>query len=136
MRAHGVTNFPDPNSQGGFLFQGNGGLNPNNPTFQAAQKACQSKIPAPTKAQQAQMMQNALKMSQCMRNHGIKDFPDPNTSGGHVTLKINGSPGSDLNPNNPQFQAAQKACGRYLPKGATKNNGSPQSGGATFGAPS
>jgi len=135
MRAHGVTNFPDPNSQGGFLFQGNGGPNPDNPTFQAAQKACRSKIPAPTKAQQEQMTQNALKMSECMRNHGIKDFPDPNISGGHVSLKINGSPGSDLNPNNPQFQRAQNACSRYAPKGAMKSGSGSNSSGATFGAP-
>jgi hypothetical protein len=129
MRAHGVPNFPDPNSQGGFFFQGGsgGGLDPNNPTFQAAQRACQSKMPRPTKAQQAQAMQNALKMSQCMRNHGIKDFPDPQTKGGHVSLRIGGSPGSDLNPNNPQFNAAQKACMQYAPKGA-KTSGGPHSG--------
>jgi hypothetical protein len=135
MRAHGVTNFPDPNSHGQLFVQGSpgNGLDRNNKTFQAAQKACQSKMPAPTKAQQAQAAQNALKMSECMRRHGIKDFPDPDTSGGHVTLKINGSPGSDLNPNNPLFQAAQKACMPYAPKGSMRTGSGSNSGSAQIG---
>jgi hypothetical protein len=139
MRAHGVTNFPDPNGQGQLFIQGSpgSGLDPNSPTFQAAQKACQSKMPAPTKAEQEQALQNALKMSECMRNHGIKDFPDPDVHGGHISLSINGSPGSDLNPNNPLFQAAQKACMPYAPKGATntKTGSSSNSGSTVFGVP-
>jgi hypothetical protein len=47
MRAHGVPDFPDPQFRsmpgGGFGIRLNGaGLNPNSPTFQAAQKACGS----------------------------------------------------------------------------------------------
>ncbi len=133
MRAHGVADFPDPNAQG--QTQINGGpdsdLNPNNPTFQKAQNACQSKQPKPTPAQQAQALQNALKMSQCMRDHGITDFPDPQSQGGgRISISLHGSPGSDLNPNDPAFQAAQKACmpnAPSLPKN-TKIGGSSGSG--------
>ena len=47
----------------------------------------------------------------CMRSHGIHDFPDPTTSpGGGVAFQINGGPGSDLDRNNPRFQAANQAC--------------------------
>jgi hypothetical protein len=125
MRSHGVPDFPDPNAQGQILVQGGAGsaLNPNSPSFEAAQKACQSKMPAPTATQQAQAMQNALKQSQCMRAHGITDFPDPTGSGGRVTLHVHASPGSDLNPNDPLFQAAQKAC---MPGAASVN---PKGGG-------
>ena len=133
MRSHGVTNFPDPNADGQIQLSGgstNGaatGINPNSPTFQAASKACQSKMgPPPTKAQQAQALNNALKQSQCMRNHGIKDFPDPTSSGGHITMSIHAGAGSDLNPNDPLFQAAQKACMPNAPK--------PTSGGGTGGS--
>jgi hypothetical protein len=56
----------------------------------------------------------ALKFSQCMRAHGLSNFPDP-TSGGAIQI---GGPGSNLNPESPSFQAAQKACARYSPKGS------------------
>lgn len=38
MRAHGVPNFPDPNSDGGF--SGSGGIDPASPAFQNAQSIC------------------------------------------------------------------------------------------------
>jgi len=56
--------------------------------------------------------------SNCMRGHGVPDFPDPTTSpGGGVSFQINGGPGSDLNHNNPSFMAADKACRSLLPGG-------------------
>jgi hypothetical protein len=58
MRAHGVSDFPDPNAQGLTQISGgpNSDLSPNNPTFEKAQNACQSKLPQPTPAQQAQAL--------------------------------------------------------------------------------
>jgi hypothetical protein len=112
MRAHGVPDFPDPNAQGQIAISGgpNSDLNPNNPTFMKAQNDCQSKLPKPSPAQQAQALQNALKVAQCMRAHGITDYPDPQSKGGRVSISLHSSPGSDLNPNDPAFQAAQKVC--------------------------
>ena len=46
------------------------------------------------------------KFSQCMRAHGIPDFPDPSGAG----LQLKSTPGSDLNPANPSFQNASKLC--------------------------
>jgi hypothetical protein len=131
MRSHGVPNFPDPDSQGRIAIQGGpgSGLNMNSPAFQNAQKACQSKQPKPTPAQQAQALQNALRMAQCMRDHGIKDFPDPSSSGGRISLQINGSAGSDLNPNNPLFQRAQAKCMPNAPKASSGNKTSGSGGG-------
>ncbi len=46
MRSHGVPNYPDPTfSKGGVsqAYGGKGGVDPNSPIFQAAQKTCQSK---------------------------------------------------------------------------------------------
>src|SRR6266487_4400358 len=54
-----------------------------------------------------------VKFSQCMRENGIKDFPDPDSQGG---IRINANSTSDLNPNNPQFKTAQKACQKYQPR--------------------
>jgi hypothetical protein len=46
MRAHGLKDFPDP-SNGGLQIHSHPGsdLNPNNPTFQKAQQACQGHLP-------------------------------------------------------------------------------------------
>jgi hypothetical protein len=116
MRTHGVPSFPDPNAQGQVTLSGAG---PQSASFQAAQRACAKYSPnggrAPSPAQQAQAVAQALKFSECMRAHGITDFPDPQVSSGaggvSIGIRINGKgQSSDLNPRGPQFQAAQKVC--------------------------
>ena len=140
MRAQGMTNFPDPvndNGQIGLRISGgpNSGLDPNSATFQAAQQACQSLMPAPKAANGGvvsdEQRQKALQFSQCMRDHGVTDFPDPQfTSGGGVTIGGNGK-GAGLDPNSPTFQAAQQACQSLLPGlqggGRTQDSGAPTS---------
>jgi hypothetical protein len=114
MRKHGVTNFPDPNSQGVITFGSGMGIDPNSPTFTSARSVCEKLLPnggQPTPAQIAQRQQEMLAFSKCMRAHGIKDFPDP--SGGGLRIQVH--PGSDLDPSNPQFQRAQTACQGHLP---------------------
>jgi uncharacterized membrane protein YgcG len=137
MRSHGVPSFPDPNSQGAIQIQGGpgGALDPNSAAFKNADKACQSKQPKPTAAQQAQAQQHALAVSRCMRAHGIKDYPDPTFSGGKVSMQIQGGPGSDLNPNDPLFAAAQKACNPGAPGRGSggKTSGSGGSGNVSIG---
>lgn len=64
---------------------------------------------------------SALAYSQCMRGHGIKDFPDPG-SNGEIALDANG-PGSDLDPNNSQYKAANTACKSLLPPQQAKPAG-------------
>jgi hypothetical protein len=119
MRAHGIKDFPDPDSGGGIDIHGQPGsdLDPNNPLFRSAQRACQSLMPTPTAEQQQEFMQQALKFSQCMRAHGISDFPDPKSHGGGIEIGVQKGSGTDLNPNNPLFRSAQEACKHYLPGG-------------------
>lgn len=131
MRANGLPNFPDPNANG--VIQGNSGagINPGSPQFQAAGKKCQKYTPrgaAPSPAAQARVGAQALKFAACMRSHGITSFPDPQISGGHVSIQIKGGPGTGLDPNSPLFQRAQKACGSALP-GANGGPGRVASGG-------
>ncbi len=65
----------------------------------------------------------ALKFSQCMREHGVPDFPDPQSTGdGHVQLQINGN-GGTLDPSSAQFQAAEEACKKYSPANQPHGNG-------------
>jgi hypothetical protein len=126
MRAHGISDFPDPDANGNLKLQGHGGsdLDPNNPRFKAADTACKSLLPPPQAAPKDLKAQN-LKYARCMRAHGIADFPDPQPDG---KLKIQLSPGSDLDPNNARYKAADEACKKYQPGGP---GGSRSTGGAS-----
>ena len=53
---------------------------------------------------------DALKFSNCMRSHGVPQFPDPSSGGG---LKL--VPGSGLDPFSPSFRSAQQACRKFAP---------------------
>lgn len=116
MRANGIGDFPDPNASGEFDLRSGptSDLNPDNPRYLAAQKVCQSLRPVPSGAQQQQMLQQMFKFTQCMRAHGIRDFPNPNTNG---EIFISRGQRGDLNPNDPAFQSAQKACQSLVPGG-------------------
>jgi hypothetical protein len=121
MRTHGVADFPDPESNGGFLTQNqyrNGTLvgttingvtvDASSPQYVAANGACKHLKPGPlTAAQLAQRMPQALKFSACMRAHGIADFPDPTVTDGKINISLNGA---TMDPSSPQFQAAMRVC--------------------------
>jgi hypothetical protein len=62
----------------------------------------------------------ALAFANCMRSHGVPNFPDPNGSGPNIQLL-----GSSSEINSPAFQSAQKSCTHLLP------GGGPGSGPAT-----
>lgn len=123
MRSHGVPEFPEP-TEGHVLIRSsdhNGhvtGINPQSSQFQAAQKACAKLAPnggqPPSPAEQAKLQEKALKFSECMRTHGVPNFPDPEFShnGGSIGIRIGGKKGGPgaIDPNSPQFQAAQKSC--------------------------
>lgn len=114
MRKHGVPNFPDPNGQGLITIDSGMGIDPGSPAFRSAQATCSKLLPnggQPTPAQRAQMQQKLLAFSACMRAHGVKDFPDPSNGG----LRLSVHPGSDLDPTNPTFKSAQKACQKDAP---------------------
>ncbi len=121
MRTNGVPAIPDPNAQGVIQANSSEGIDPSSTIFQKALQKCQKysgRGTAPTPAQQSQFQAKALAYSACMRSHGEPSFPDPQISGGHVSLQLKRGPGG-LNPSSPIFQKAQKACQADLPvKGA------------------
>ena len=135
MRSHGVPNFPDPNAQG--VISGSN-LDPDSPQFARAMQICQKDMPkggAQSPAQQAQMRQQTLAFSACMRKHGVPSYPDPEfASDGKVTIKI--TAGSGIDPSSPQFQAAQKACQSLQPgrAGAASPGGASSGGDQVFGS--
>jgi hypothetical protein len=127
MRAHGISDFPDPDASGNLQLNADAGsdLDPKNPRFKAADTACKSLLPPPQAAPKDLKAKN-LRYARCMRAHGISDFPDPKPDG---TLQIQDTPGSDLDPNNPQYKAANDACKKYQPGGGA--GGSLNTGGAS-----
>lgn len=55
---------------------------------------------------------SAVAYSRCMRDHGLESFPDPGPDG---EVRLHATPGSELDPDSPRFQAAEKACKPLLP---------------------
>lgn len=51
---------------------------------------------------------SALAFAQCMRAHGVANFPDPDAQG-HLMLP------QGIDPNSTQFQAASEACRSLMP---------------------
>ena len=117
MRSHGVSDFPDPTTGpgGGITFQINGrpgsDLDRNNPTFQAADGACRSLLPAGEQAPplSARKIAVEVKWAHCMRLHGLPNFPDPNAEGAFDSSRFNDS--------SPAFQSANAACKSVQPTG-------------------
>lgn len=119
MRSHGISNFPDSaisTTGGGVQVNLPQGIT-QEPGYQAAQQACQSKLPRGTNgggsSGGSSSVNQLINFANCMRSHGVTNFPEPNSSGREI---ISGSQG--LDPNSPTFQSALSACRSLLPAGA------------------
>lgn len=126
MRANGVKNFPDPNSDGEIQLHAEpgSGMSADDPAFKKADQACKYLMPAPTVDRDKIKAAN-LKYSKCMRANGIKSFPDPKADG---TLQIQNEMGGELDPTNPKYQKADKACVKYLPDGGGERSTNSENG--------
>jgi hypothetical protein len=115
MRSHGVPNWPDPNSSGVFdktkLTPQQ--LGASGSRVQAAQTACQHLLPGGSVLSPSQVQQlraQGLEFAQCVRSHGVPNFPDPASDG-----RIPDPATVGINQGSPKFQAANQACGKYRP---------------------
>jgi hypothetical protein len=127
MRANGLPNFPDPKAGGGFLFHTGAGADPSSPAFETAQTKCKKFLPPGPGSgppPSAKTLAHYLTVAQCMRRHGVPEFPDPRTtapsnpqaalgSGGGVISNIEGVififPGR-IDHQSPAFTRAAAAC--------------------------
>jgi hypothetical protein len=124
MREHGIQ-MDDPKPGEGIKLPGV--VDPQK--ADAAMQACKQYLPGggePNKPDPGQLEQ-LRKYAQCMRDQGIKNFPDPDPNEG---LKLD--PGKlGIQPNDPKFAAAQQACAKYQPAGPSGGPGQiTQTGGA------
>jgi hypothetical protein len=109
MREHGVSDFPDPDAAGAV---NNPQLKEASDVLAEAQKACRDLSPEGGAADGVgRDSSRVLAYSQCMRDHGISGFPDPqpDPSGGWVIPK-NGK----YDPLDPAVQRADEACQHSL----------------------
>jgi hypothetical protein len=118
IRAHGVPNFPNPqvvNSPGqhGIRQAVPAGVG-TSPKFASAQKACKGILPTPENetaaqhsAQQRARAKYLLAFAQCLRAHGVQNFPDPGAQGQLTSTMIHAA-GVDLQA--PSFLTAAKSC--------------------------
>ncbi|MHB1568062.1 MAG: hypothetical protein ACYCXW_13995 [Solirubrobacteraceae bacterium] len=129
MRANGVSEFPDPGPGGGFAFHMSASLI-SSPAFKAARARCARLMPSPlgpggqnaSPQQVAQALAQLRTVAQCMRAHGVPDFPDP-----RATRPPDLSPGeygeitdyegawllfpATINMQSPAWSHAAAACG-------------------------
>jgi hypothetical protein len=110
VRAHGVPNFPDPDANGQEPASTKNLA--SGPHFATANNACRHLVPGGTSAQFAADTRQNVQFAQCVRAHGVPNFPDPATDpdGSPVFNLAN----SGVNVQSPQVQSAALGCQRQL----------------------
>jgi hypothetical protein len=126
MRDHGVSGFPDPsttetpNSFGmdGYNFDLPATMDTQSPAYESAQTTCGKLVStgsgsSPPAGMLAKAREAALKRAECMRKHGVPNFPDPtgNGNGNGITESSAGGSNARMSPQSPTFQQAEKICG-------------------------
>ena len=109
LRAHGVPDFPDLNANGSVSLPSS--INTQAPAFESAQQACASLRPGGSSrppislTQQKSFVANA----QCLRKHGIPDFPDPTFGAGGEGLNLQFPPDAPR-PSAAALDLANEKC--------------------------
>jgi len=110
IRAHGVPDFPDPNAKNDFEY----GVSVSPAVWNKATTACKHLQPPGTLSSKRTPKQQSasLRFARCIRDNGVKDFPDPVNGEPLVnTYKI---PSSNEPGGMAILNAAMKKCGRTL----------------------
>jgi hypothetical protein len=113
LKDHGV-DVPEPRPGTPLRIQ----AGPGEDAERAAIEACVPDLPAPSDVPPPGSVGNPedfKEFSQCMRDHGLSDFPDPGEKG---LVVERGDVGPDVHPGDPEFDSAQQACRGELPPGA------------------
>ena len=112
MRSHGVPDFPDPDGNGNFNLPSSSVSSQET----AANQACNHLLNVGTQLNAAQTqhtLSQLVKYAQCMRAHGVPNFPDPQITNGGIGVPGGftfDTAGRNLGQKSPQYQAAARAC--------------------------
>lgn len=113
MRDNGVSEFPDPNASGDQQFvEAIERLDPGSAAFKNALGACKDLQPPGLLGGRASPRETRqrLEFARCMRDNGVKDFPDPANDGPLIdTNRIPSAAGRGAR-SIPGFQAAMETC--------------------------
>jgi hypothetical protein len=117
MRDNGVREFPDPPASGGLTIDGvvNGSsLDPSTPAWKEAIGACKDLQPPGFTGTEASAEQQKvrLKFAQCIRDNGVKDFPDP--AKGEPLVDTNRIPSAAGPGGMSILNAAMQRCGEVF----------------------
>lgn len=124
LRANGVPHFPDPDPSG----ESNFGIDVSPKVFTKAVNACKAlKPPGALSAKRTPKEQAAsLRFAQCVREHGVKDFPD--SVSGEPLIDTTRIPSANKPGGMDILNAATQKCG-YILKFSAGGQGSGGSGG-------
>lgn len=115
MRDNGVKDFPDPDASGELTIDGvlNGSsLDPNGPAWKSAYTACKELQPPGFTGHKANSQEQStrLKFAQCIRDNGVRDFPDPTEDS--PLIDTNKIPSANTSDGMSLLHAAMRACGK------------------------
>jgi hypothetical protein len=113
MRENGVSGFPDPDASGAFTVDevvNGSGIDPESAAWQQAIGACQDLQPPGFTGHERtpEQQEAALAFAQCVRDHGVKDFPDPGPD--DPLVDTNQIPSSDTAEGMNILNAAMQQC--------------------------
>lgn len=105
VRDHGYAEFPDPDADGGFKFRIEPG---SGPRFQTATDACRDLAPEGMRDEGVtpEQLDALIALSQCVRENGVPEFPDPGPKG-NFDLS-----GTGIGPGDTRLDTAMAACQR------------------------
>jgi hypothetical protein len=118
MRSREVPNFPDPlPGQVNEKFPSSQQLGVSPSRYQAAENACQHLLPnsgsGPNQAEMQQDLSVMRQFSECLRAHGMPNWPDPTAGPEGPLFNLLNYHGVAID--SPQGQAARRACQNLLP---------------------
>jgi hypothetical protein len=111
MREQGMTWFPDPE---GDRLQIKVPQGTDKAKFDAAMAACKEFSPDGGERGPAdpELLEQGRKLSQCMRDNGVPNFPDPQPDG---SMRVDGAK-VGMGPGDPAFDKAEAACSKFRPE--------------------
>jgi hypothetical protein len=134
MRSNGVPGYPDPDpGASNEKFPSAQQLGVTSSQLQAAENACQRLLPPGVDdqfpaAEVQLLLPGMLRFSQCMRSHGVPNWPDPSTdSQGRPVFDLSGAGFSRQEADSARLNTPTNECQHLLP---TQLGGIPRASGS------